>query len=1057
MANIPGITSSVQPDTFSRDRVRSSALSVPGGNRILAIVGEGNRELTLVSSALGGGKDGVSPDYSGTASPDGRHFILPNAPLVKNRTTILLNGVPLNGMESQIGDTGFDSAFDYRIDSETGYIELQAAQMVDYGGKAYIRGENYGDGYINLLEVASPDAPAEDWLLRCAGVSRDINGQPRSGTETFVLVGSISGQVKNSNGSPILFGVHVGDVDAVFAPDGEYATGADLVFVNPDANGFSNDNPSSPPASMHVYVASGGLLESKVGDKISITVTDGLTSRVVDNVITKVIGDKYLELQDMVVLTQNEFDEMLQSEFEYTLQAPLTMSLASSAKLKPTHVGHYVRTAYGDFKVDQVFNDSVARVSGVVIDEATSESEWYLYQTNGLINVSIFEGTKPFNVNDRFVFAVTSKKLNQNDTLEARFIAMTDLNSPEFISDPLEVYARFGTPSTSNTLSLGAQLAFTNGAPGIMTVQAMPALARRTKDTLIAPYDGKTPGTGYTINASGVTPAQLRFPLPTTAMPNVDGDVQIFVSRRDPRSGKTTDTQIFPNKVPFYQSKYSTEAGQGTFVSSQYSYTMVIDSKVLQHGELGKIKAGSLNFTANDAIFSSSVVNNSNGFANVIRLVSAIKSITKEEITDFAHVIDVAYADAVGIDGSVTLRVGSVNGTTALTFDGTAGAIDMTTGAPFDKVDGVETYGSNFFTEDLESVEWQLIDASSNEALSVSMLLSMDIVNSGTLKKGDGLKISYVDVDDKDFVDPNWLLAYRSLETADCQMVVPLPTSTISAVQRAGQTHVESMSYIQNKKERVLLIGAISGITPSALLGKSRVAVEDIGILEGIQGSDPQDVLEGNIEDLADYGIVNNWGNTNRVVYFCPDSIIVNVAGSAKTVPGYYIGAAAGGWLADNQNIAEPLTSKFLSGFTIPQSRTYSQGVLNELAGVGVTVLQPVSGGGKILWGKTTSASGAPEDEEVSIRFIRDYVQRTIRSGLRGFIGSVETPTTPTLMTNKVVQLLSALVNQGVITGFSNVVVARDKVDPRQWNVFAKYAPAYPLNWIFIDLEVGII
>ena len=59
-------------------------------------------------------------------------------------------------------------------------------------------------------------------------------------------------------------------------------------------------------------------------------------------------------------------------------------------------------------------------------------------------------------------------------------------------------------------------------------------------------------------------------------------------------------------------------------------------------------------------------------------------------------------------------------------------------------------------------------------------------------------------------------------------------------------------------------------------------------------------------------------------------------------------------------------------------------------------------------------------------------------------------------MTAKVKGIMSALVSQGLITDFRNIRVEKDKVDPRQWNIYLRFTPAYPINYIFIDLEVGI-
>ena len=167
--------------------------------------------------------------------------------------------------------------------------------------------------------------------------------------------------------------------------------------------------------------------------------------------------------------------------------------------------------------------------------------------------------------------------------------------------------------------------------------------------------------------------------------------------------------------------------------------------------------------------------------------------------------------------------------------------------------------------------------------------------------------------------------------------------------------------------------------------------------------------------------------------------------------------AAAAGYLSAKQNVAVPLTNKTLSGFSITRDKVFRPVILNELGAVGATVLQPVTGGGVVLAGRTTSQSGYVEDEEISIIFIRDAVKGTLRTSLKGYIGGVQGPDTNALISARVGSIMSAMVAQGLVTTYKNVRVEQDKVDPRQINVYLRFAPAYPINYVFIDIEVGVI
>lgn len=1074
MANIPGISGPVNPDVFSRDQIRTTGVSLPGGARVLAIIGEGRREETIVSSAIGGGHDGLSPNYSGNANPDGRHFALSQSPVVVNRTTLLLNGIPLTGFESQISSMSFDSRFDYRIDSDLGHIELQGASLVDQGGKLYIRGaSNFGDGYLGILEVATKNAPAENWTLRCAGVSRDSYGRPLSNTETFTLTGTVTGQVRTAAGSPIVFSADAYGVDGYYAVNYPYiganattgqAARTDGYFATPDNSQALGYRPllttDTNKTTNLLFSPTGGFLQAAPGDTVTVTVT-GIPALTYTALVVSVQNDKVLTTDTPIAVTNSNITAGA-SGYTFVITAPKVLH-TSSATWNGTAVGKNIRSPFGDYAIIGLILEAYSspvihtlRLTGALTASISPGVQWQTFQSNGIINFSVMEGLQAFDVGDRFDFVVFSRRLNQNDSLVAQYIAQLDINSPQFFSEPLDVYTKHGRPSPTNTVSLGAQLAFTNGAPGMFVVGAAPGLARRTSAVLLGVSDG-TPGIGFDGSTTNPSVDSLRLALTAGAMPDGATDVHIFVDHRDPATGSVTERQIFPNKVAFYQSVNAGSTGEAAFVTNNtYSYTMVLDHDILSFGAHGSTNITKpYNFSALDAQFQAKDKSNALGVGNVIRLVGGAKA-DGTRFTSFNDPTIVSATDItngiVAADGSIALRISNVLSSTTVVFSNQP--IDLTTSAPFAVISG-GTFGG--FLQNLQSVEWQLVDASQNTVLTASLLFSKDVVTNGTIQPGDGVRITYIDRLDAPFFDPNWLLAYSSLEAFDVQMVCPLPTTTISSIFRSGQTHCESQSYIQNKHERVLLIGAITGITPDALLGNSKVAIEDIGILEGIQGAAAADVLAGNIEDLADYSINTNYGNSSRVEYFYPDQIVVNVAGQLTALNGYYLAAAAGGWYANNQNIAEPLTNKSLSGFSILASRKYKPTVYNQLAGIGVTVLQPITGGGSVLWAKTTSNSGFPEDQEASIRFTRDRVQRVLRDGMRGLIGTVETTATPSIMITRVVSILNALVSQGLITAFVDVTVARDSVEPRQWNVFAKYSPAYPLDFIFIDLEVGVL
>ena len=266
------------------------------------------------------------------------------------------------------------------------------------------------------------------------------------------------------------------------------------------------------------------------------------------------------------------------------------------------------------------------------------------------------------------------------------------------------------------------------------------------------------------------------------------------------------------------------------------------------------------------------------------------------------------------------------------------------------------------------------------------------------------------------------------------------------------------MSSVKNRKERVLFAGAISGLTPDNLTGAKPAAVEDIGVLEGIQGSSYEDVFGFmNPEDLANYSVPDAFGATFRCVYFYPDQIVVQAGTDNVLIDGFYIAAAAAGYLSASSNVAIPLTNKVLSGFTILRNRQYSTLTIEQLVASGVCVLQPVSGGGNVVWGLTTTQSGYAEEQEISIVFIRDRIAKTLRAGYKGYIGIAEDDTTLATLNARGQGLLSSFISQGLITAYKDLLVQRDSVDPRQWNVSVRVQPTYPVNWIYIKVGLGVL
>lgn len=917
MSNIPGATN-VLPGVFTDVITQSRGVSIPGGSRIAAIIGEGSTDETLVAQANGGGSDGLNSTYSSTTGADGRHFKTTNFPLISNRTTLFKNGVPLVGIESLIDSNPFSSKYDYRIDIDSGKIELQRAHIVDQGGSFYVPlSTNVGDGYLSSLTLVDSNAPPETWTIRCVSVQRNVMNQPIAGTAKFLAFGSISGAKLDANGNPIIW----------------------------MANG---------------EVVSNGILSFSIS-----------------------------ETQVMMVTTS------------------------------------------------------------------------------------------PFREGDAFTIIVDSGVLNRSDSLTINYIPVANLNDPVLVQGMGDVVTRHGFPSLTNNLSLGCQLAFSNSAPALITVQAAPPMPRRKSYVLAT-----------SVNSLSTNDDDFIFALPASVTPDFNSSIHFFVTN----NATNVETQILPNKLDYYTLDTSGNPTTNAFITSNiaapsgysYFYTVKQSFEMLDTGEDGYI-GRDLAFY-HKGVFSSSVTFDSTYVGKTLKVISADNVanignytvdnviggklyVTHETFPDF-----VTEASGVAfevIDPTTGLPIGSgTDGyvtnlpSTETAYFGSLGDVDFSSiTSLLTKRIQINGSASNNGLYDIVAgptanqitIRKVVVNESNMryEVLDPSDVSNYIVINHNVVPNGYGLRVTLIDTKEASFYDAGWLSAIESLEVVECDIVVPLPKQTISIIFQNVLSHCKSMSNIRNKKERVMFAGAISGLKPENLIGTTPAAVEDIGVLEGIQGETVTDILAGNVEDLANYSVPDAFGNTFRCVYFYPDQIVVQAGAENVLIDGFYLAAAAAGYTSADVRIENPLTNKVLSGFSILRNKQFSTLTLEQLATAGVTTLQPVAGGGRVVWGITTSQSGFAEEQEISIVFIRDRVAKTLRAGFAGFIGNPESPDTGSILNTRAVILLNSLVSQGLITNYKDLSVKRDDADPRQWNITVRVQPTYPVNFIYIKVSLG--
>ena len=619
-------------------------------------------------------------------------------------------------------------------------------------------------------------------------------------------------------------------------------------------------------------------------------------------------------------------------------------------------------------------------VSGTVLDGYGNQVIWYSdnqIKDNGVLQFYIEEGGTNFKEGDRFTIKVKGGTLSKGDSLSVTYIAETDLNDPEFFTDLQTLATKHGQASLTNRLALGAQLAFANNCPGVWACQTKPAVPRRVS------YAVETSASG------GATVDDLQFPLPLNVIPDVNSKIHFFVTD----AATSTETEIIPNKIDFYDADYTASPALFNFGPTTFSYTVVLEDAVIKNVEDG-----------------------------VITSVGPSTGTLSSETKPF---------DSGDVDKTVKI----------LEPNGNAGDFVIVSVA-----DGVATITGATFV-DATDVNWEVIDDTLTGA---KILFSSDLA----LAAGSSLRVTVVDQKDAEFFDAGWELALESIEKIETDIVVPLPTQTISAIFQTTLAHCRAMSSVPNDKERVCIIGAIRGLTPDNILGNKGAAVEDIGILEGIQGDDVSEILSGDIEDLANYKVSDAFGTSFRSSYMYPDEIVVQVGSSREKLDGFYMAPALAGWYSGVSNIAIPATNKTITGFTILRDKEYRPIIQNNLMAEGVTLVQPVSGGGLIKWAKTTTQSGFAVEEEASTVFIRDRIAKIMRLAFKGFVGVPQDPTLIGSMLARANSIASSFVTQKLIIAYRDVKVIRDSVEGRQTNVSLAVSVVVPNNWVYVSVGI---
>ena len=997
MPNIPGATN-INPGVIVDVETQSSGVAIPGGSRVIAMIGQGTTGETIVSQALGGGDDGLDPTFTTNTGSDGRHFALANYPLISNRTTIFRNGIPLNLLELGpiTASTVVPSVYDAQLDPTTGHLLMQSAHLVDQGGTFFTPlTTNVGVGYLNLLTLVDVNDPPETWTIRCVSVQRNSMSQPILGTAKFEAFGTVSGSPLDANGNSIIWMAGGG---------GDVVSNGILSFSIVETTAFV------PGDAFTVIVASGVLVR---GD--SLTSTEIPQNNINNPTLTQ-------GMSDVVALSGNPSTTnnlSLGAQLCYANGASSMIALQAAPPL-PRRSSYVLDTSVNALSTNP--DDFIFPLPLGVVPDFYSDIHFFVTNPVTQVETQVLpnqlltaEGTNAYYTLGGSVSQETDETISGSPT-EEEFI-FSNINFPAGYSYGYTVISSWDDLITGFDGEIVPRLGDANVGPTIINN----ALFSSQSVTFTSNYFGKLLKVIDANNTSNIGIFKI------TGVSNGQLAISTIIKGKVPVEPVP---QNFVNGFPDFSGPGATPGPNGTTIpadphaSGSEAFQIIslvtglpVDGYVGTDGTLTPLCPFGV----------------SDGYSCGVGLNPGTATFHSTAV-DFANL-----DPSIGTDGYYALKINNVSGTEVLPNNGIFEIIGYDSGT------NTLTIARRFVTE--ANLRYEILDP--------NQLSTYVVVNHNVVPNGNQLRVTIVDARDAIFYDEGWLNALAALETVECDIVVPLPNQTISAIFQNALSHCITMSNLVNRKERVLFIGAINGLTPANLTGAKLAAVEDLGIFEGVPNNDITSTLSGNIQDIANYSVPDAYGFTYRCVYFYPDQIVVQAGANNVLIDGFYIAAAAAGYANADLALENPFTNKVFSGFTILSNRTFSSLVLQQLSAAGVTTLNPVSGGGRVVWGITTSQSGFPEEQEISIVFIRDRVAKILRSGFQGFVGTPQTTNTATALSTEATILLNSLITQGLITAFSGLTVKQDQVDPRQWDIAVNISPTYPINWIYIKVTVG--
>jgi hypothetical protein len=237
-------------------------------------------------------------------------------------------------------------------------------------------------------------------------------------------------------------------------------------------------------------VASFGAGSRSVGDKLNAAFKDFTTIQYIDSSPTAMsLTGRYIEIEANL----RENSKPLLKNFEFDFSSPLSeypsrIFIPSAFDAEFNDVATVAIIGMGQREQVLVTQGAGEEDEGEPVDfQAGNAPDGRHFKVisfpilSGTLKVTlIHEGVETllieglnYNANLQLGYIVLFHPIALNDRLSVVYVAEVDTNAPELFTSLDSLSAKFGTPSITNTLSLGAKLAFANGAKRVLAVQAL--------------------------------------------------------------------------------------------------------------------------------------------------------------------------------------------------------------------------------------------------------------------------------------------------------------------------------------------------------------------------------------------------------------------------------------------------------------------------------------------------------------------------------------------------------------------------------------------------------